>query len=121
MALFRKLILVFLVLWLPVNPALAIIMPFCQHSTDIAIHDAHRVDLHEYAAQPPDHGYVVDKAGQLNCASFTLCHLANASVIASFSEVSSADLKAKYNSFSIPHFTQFIPEQPEHPPRIAFA
>lgn len=113
MALFRKLILVFLVLWLPVNPALAIVMPFCQHSTGIA--------THEHAAQPPSHGYVFDKAGGFSCARFTLCHLAVAWVIASFSEVSSADLKAEYNSFIVPHFTQFIPEQPAHPPRIAFA
>jgi hypothetical protein len=120
MVLFRKLILVSLVLWLPMNPVLAIVMPFCQHSIEIATHDVHGVATHEHAAQPPDHGYVFDKAGEFSYARFTLCHLAGASVIASFSEVSSADLKAEYNSFSVPHLTQFIPEQPEHPPRIAF-
>jgi hypothetical protein len=121
MALFRKLILIFLVLWLPVNPALAIVMPFCQHSTGIATHNVHGVATHEHAAQPPGHGYIFDKASGFSCARFTLCHLAVAWVIASFSEVPSADLKAEYNSFRVPHFTQFIPEQPEHPPRIAFA
>jgi hypothetical protein len=121
MVLFRKLILVFLVLWLPVNPVLAIVMPFCQHSPGVATHDVHGVAIHEHATQPPGHGYVLDKAGGFICARFTLCHLAGAWVVASFSEVSSADLKAEYNSFSVPHFTQFIPEQPEHPPRIAFA
>jgi hypothetical protein len=120
MVLFRKLILVFLVLWLPVNPVLAIVMLFCQHSIEIATHDVHGVATYEHAAQPPDHGYVFDKAGKFSCAGFTLCDLADAWVIASFSEISSADLKAEYNSFSVPPFTQFIPEQPEHPPRIAF-
>lgn len=121
MACFRKLIVAFLVLWLPLSPVLGIAMPFCQQSLGIATHDVPQGGGHEHAAQPPEHGDVFDKAGKYHCASFTLCHLASASAITSCSEVLSVDLKADHHPFRVLNFTQFVPERPERPPRLMLA
>lgn len=121
MALFKRLIAIFLLLWLPVNPAVALVMPFCPQSMGIVTHEPHQGADHEHAAQPPEHGDVFDKAGKYSCASFTLCHLAGASVIASFSEALLAHLKGNYHPLNVPGFIQFIPEQPERPPKSVSA
>jgi hypothetical protein len=109
-------------LWLPVNPVLGVVMPFCKHNRETATRDVNHVAgavtvLHKHS----EHGFALDKTGKRSCVSLILCHLASASVITSFYKILSTDLKADVQPFSVMNINTFVPERPERPPRLQLA
>lgn len=109
----RKLLLICLMLWLPLQGYAATVMPFCAHSK----HDQHA--SHQMSLQAHDDQSAHDQhhgTSNAPCDNCSLCHLCSAMALPLFAE----QAKIKPDTlFSIPPqaaFSPFFPEQPQRPP-----
>jgi hypothetical protein len=82
----RRLVVLLLLLWLPLQGLAALTMPFCRHALDSdLLHSVQEAapaghSHHEHGAPAPvSHG--VDHAGSLACNDCGACHLACAAVL----------------------------------------
>jgi len=115
----RNLILVFIMLWLPLQGYAAANMPTCQHTTALAEQTQHDVMHADYDAGNVHHGHDRHPAkGDMSCDNCAMCHLCTAMGMIMFS----AALNIKPAShISLPEptrFSQVYLEQPHRPPLV---
>lgn len=109
---FKSFLLILIALWLPIQSAAAVTMPFCRHAAEqaatVTAHCHEQVSEQAAAALP----------GALDCDDCSLCHLACTGFLLAASVASAAPLTAnvlvpKRQLASASH----IPEPPQQPPR----
>lgn len=109
----KSFFLVLIALWLPLQAAAAVTMPFCRHAMETlaaedtaSSHPCHPM-ADEVATQPAD----------VACDNCEMCHLATAGYLLATTEpvppLSASILVPKLKSVSASH----IPEPPQQPPR----
>ncbi|WP_131110441.1 hypothetical protein [Sulfuricystis thermophila] len=108
----QSLLMILISLWLPIQAAAAVTMPFCRHAPEQAVTAA--AHCHEQAAEQ----VAPAKVGDLDCDNCTLCHLACtgfllAAVSATPSPLTASILVPKLQ----PAMSSHIPEPPQQPPR----
>ncbi len=109
----RKLLLICLMLWLPLQGYAATVMPFCQHGKQDqhASHQMAQDDQGAPTANDQHHG-----SSNTPCDNCALCHLCSAMALPSFA----AQLPIKPdNFFAVPSQAAYSPiflEQPQRPP-----
>src|SRR3954467_9472499 len=129
MGLFHRLILVFLVAWLPLQGWAAVAMPFCKHALDHSNGPQTAGSHHEHQVQTVDahhqhhSGDTQTKAGHdLSCNDCGACHLACSSSLVPGTIVIA--VPAVLRDYRLPAPTSlylFYPEQPSRPPLDAIA
>ena len=109
----RKLLLICLMLWLPLQGYAATVMPFCQHGKQDQ-HASHQMAQGDQGA-PTAHDQHHDSSNT-PCDNCTLCHMCSAMALPSFA----AQLPIKPdNFFAVPSLAAYSPiflEQPQRPP-----
>ena len=108
----RKLLLICLMLWLPLQGYAATMMPFCAHGQNDQQASQQGQDVQDaHAGHDQHHG-----SSNTPCDNCSLCHLCSAMALPSFS----AQLPIKPdNFFAIPFQAAYSPiflEQPQRPP-----
>lgn len=110
----KSLFLILIALWLPLQAAAAVTMPFCRHALEqAATHEAAQAATHCHdpmeAAAPA--------ASDVDCDNCQMCHLATAGYLLSAREtlpsLATSILVATFKPVSASH----IPEPPQQPPR----
>ncbi|MHB1429416.1 MAG: hypothetical protein ACYC5U_05270 [Rhodocyclaceae bacterium] len=103
----KSLFLILLALWLPLQAAAAVTMPFCRHAPEPAAAEA--AHCHEQVANAA--------ASDIDCDNCGLCHLASAGFL--LAPTDTFPLHAA--SIQVPKLTtasaSHIPEPPQQPPR----
>jgi len=104
----KSYLLILVALWLPLQAAAAVTMPFCRHAAEQVVTEAH---CHEQANE------ISTAASDFNCDNCAMCHLASAGFLLAASETMSplamSVLVPKLELVSASH----IPEPPQQPPR----
>lgn len=103
----KSFLLILLALWLPIQAAAAVTMPFCRHAPEPAVIEAPH--CHEQAAD--------SAAAAVDCDNCGLCHLASAGFLLAptdaFALHAASILVPRPTMASASH----IPEPPQQPPR----
>ena len=104
----KSLLLILIALWLPIQAAAAVTMPFCRHAPEpVAAAATH---CHEQLVEPV-------AAGDIDCDNCSMCHLASAGFLLAPTDASpphAASIQVpKLQAASASH----IPEPPQQPPR----
>ena len=104
----KSIFLILLALWLPIQAAAAVTMPFCRHAAgQVAMEAAH---CHDQAAGTA-------AASAVDCDNCAMCHLATAGFLLAAAET----LSLHAASILVPRLEQasasHIPEPPQQPPR----
>jgi len=116
----RKLLLVLIMLWLPLQGALAAVMPQCMHENNASALPDTPATPHQAACHEMNGVMDADKnaASSMPCDNCAPCHAGcNAPVPSAFSTAipdSDSSFAASLNS----RVTQFVPEQPQRPPLV---
>ena len=104
----KSFFLILIALWLPIQAAAAVTMPFCLHAPDQVATDA--AHCHEEVAASV-------AAGDIDCDNCQMCHLATAGFLLAGSET----LMSLAANILVPRLelisTSHIPEPPQQPPR----
>jgi hypothetical protein len=107
---FKSYLLILIALWLPLQAAAAVTMPFCQHGTEqpLAMEATH---CHEQMDASPT------SLDAFNCDNCQMCHLATAGFLLAGVEM----IPLHTASVLVPNLEQVsashIPEPPQQPPR----
>ncbi len=108
----KSFFLVLIALWLPLQAAAAVTMPFCRHAMETLVT--------EEAASHPCHQMVdegVTLSADVACDNCEMCHLATAGYLLAATEavppLAASILVPRLKSVSASH----IPEPPQQPPR----
>lgn len=106
---FKSFLLILIALWLPIQAAAAVTMPFCRHAAEpVATEAAH---CHEQMDAS------TNAAGAIDCDNCQMCHLATAGFLLAATEalplLAMSILVPKLALVSASH----IPEPPQQPPR----
>lgn len=117
----KSYLLILIALWLPVQAAAAVVMPFCSHAGDPTVQATANAPApcHEHAAPaaPATNSAGGEGASDLGCDNCEMCHLASAGYIpsaaVSLPVLEASSFVAKQVLASISH----IAEPPQHPPR----
>ena len=137
MSRWKKLVTVFIALWLPLQGYGAVAMPFCDHgpsmpdpSAAVSVHpDAHEVDRAHVANPTHDHAANHDssssdksshKQAGLGCSDCGPCQLACAPLIFSAVPHFASSGSPVYDPTPIASLTSISPEQIQRPPLPAF-
>jgi hypothetical protein len=129
MSLFRRLLLVFLVAWLPLQGWAAVAMPFCKHGlghssgAQTAGSDDERQLQRVHAHHDHDSGDTPTNAGHgLSCNDCGACHLAcSSSLVSAAIVIGVPAVLRNYRLPPVPSLYLFYPEQPNRPPLNAIA
>src|SRR4051794_41284495 len=132
MGLVRRLILVFLIAWLPVQGWAAVAMPFCKHALgnssaaqtagDQHEHHLQTTDAHHQHHQHPDNDTPANAGHGLMCNDCGACHLACSSSLIPTAIVMLVPAELREYRLSPPALLYlFYPEQPSRPPLTAIA
>jgi len=118
-----KLLLIFLVLWLPIEPVLGFVMPFCDHGVGMASHERHqRAPAHHgQGPQSKDDPHERSQPQKNACESPVLCHLASLSILSSVPVVIEPDSDKLFFPNSTSSLNEIVPDGLEHPPRAPLA
>lgn len=115
-------LLILIALWLPIQAAAALAMPFCRHAAEHSAPAAavqSPAPCHEHAgnAADPAGGAGVDVVSDLGCDNCEMCHLASAGYIPPAAAV--LPLAAANVFVAQPMFAahSHIAEPPQQPPR----
>ena len=117
---FRKLLLVWMIAWLPLSGAMAAIMPFGMakaNSTTAVGVDMNDGAMDETMAAMPCHSST--DSGEIasgSCNHCELCHLAGAIVAPTLPQVDARTVHDVPTSLVRSNFISFFPEQPQRPP-----
>ena len=114
----RKLILIFIMLWLPLQGYAATAMPFCQHneSGQQARHDMMHAAQDDQHSHPSNDQHTAK--GGLPCDNCTMCHMCSAIVIPTIA-VNLTITPDKHFDIPAPiRFSLVFPEQPQRPPLV---
>ena len=106
---FKGFLLILLALWLPIQAAAAMTMPFCRHAPEpVATEAAHCHEQMDVSS---------NAAGDIDCDNCAMCHLASAGFLLAAGEASPplalSVMVPKLQVASASH----IPEPPQQPPR----
>lgn len=130
---FRKLIIQFIILWLPLQGVIAAVMPFCEHGLVTGTDRSHLQQggqgdhSHHASSAVEDHSdHGVKKSNQsslvnLVCDDCGVCHLACATFISAQQGSSNFPVRNVYQSWFAPSHPLLFPEQPLHPPKFLAA
>lgn len=121
----RNILLVLLMLWLPLQGALAAVMPLCAHEKnagallDTPVTATSNDQRHDACHDQSMNGATDNNAASsLPCDNCAPCHsCCNAPIPSAFSTAipgGDSSYAASLNS----RFTQFVPEQPQRPPLV---
>lgn len=104
----KSFFLILIALWLPIQAAAAVTMPFCRHAAEpLAAEAAH---CHEQVAEAV-------AASDIDCDNCAMCHLATAGYLLTAADA----LPLRTTSVLIPKLAavsaSHIPEPPQQPPR----
>jgi hypothetical protein len=111
----KSYLLILCALWLPLQAAAALTMPFCSHAGEASTQVA--------AVPSPEHCHEHDGAagksstGDLGCDNCGMCHLASAGYIPSAAAVLPAPVASSFVAQPVFVSTSHISEPPQHPPR----
>jgi len=117
----RKLLLVLIMLWLPLQGALAAVMPLCRHENNTAtLADASapsaQAACHEmHGAMDADQNTTTSKLPCDNCAP---CHAGCNAPIPSVAATIIPDNSSSYAISRNSRITLFVPAQPQRPPLV---
>lgn len=119
MAVRTKLILIFLALWLPIKPAVAFVMPFCNHGVGMASHEGQQLApaYHGQGPQSKDDQHGSSQPQKNPCRLPVLCHLVSLAIISSVPAVMEADSDKRSLPNSTSSLNEFVPDGFERPPR----
>ena len=114
----KSLFLILIALWLPLQAAAAVAMPFCRHA-----HEAPQADMSKMEMPCHEHeqsGHATDDtplAANAACDNCEMCHLATAG----FLPVDDGQVTVRMLSVLVEHpavdSPSFIADIPDHPPR----
>ena len=123
MAVRTKVLLIFLVLWLPIKPAVALVMPFCDHGVGMASHEGHQLAPahHGQVPQSKDDQHERNQPQKNACGSPVLCHLVSSAIISSISVVIEPDSDKRFLPNSTSSLNEIVPDGLERPPRAPLA
>ncbi|MBL8523446.1 MAG: hypothetical protein JNN20_07150 [Betaproteobacteria bacterium] len=117
---FRKLLLIWMIAWLPLSGAMAAVMPFgmAKSSSTMAVAVDMNVDaMDDSASAMPCHSQSDSGAtASGTCNHCELCHLAGALVAPTLPLVDASVTHDSPISFVRSNFISFFPEQPQRPP-----
>ncbi len=118
----KKLILIFLVLWLPIKSVPAFVMPSCNQDMGMASHHVQRLaDAdHGQVPQSKDDRHESDQPS-MDCESLALCHLVSSSIIMSVSIVIAPDSDKAFLPNRTISLNGIVPDGLERPPRPPLA
>lgn len=108
----KSFLLILLALWLPIQAAAAVTMPFCRHATEPVAAEAthcHEQGMATVTATNPD--------CDLGCDNCGLCHLASAGFLLAPSDTLSLHAVSILVPKLITASASHIPEPPQQPPR----
>jgi hypothetical protein len=114
---FRRLLLCWMIAWLPISGAMAAAMPFGGTVASIAPSDAAVMD-ESPAAMPCHDGDAVTSGA---CDHCELCHIASSMIPPSLAAIDAHAMHDLPVSFPRDDFISHIPEQPQRPPLSAGA
>jgi hypothetical protein len=127
MKLFRALLTVWMILWLPVSGAVAAVMPFSTAGSMTTpangaemqgvAGDAMAMPCHTATSEPD--APMPGKPGK--CTHCELCHLASALLLPALPHIESAIVHTPEFPAQVPAFASHIPELPQRPPRLLHA
>jgi hypothetical protein len=122
----RRLILCFLIAWLPIQGIAVAAMPFCKHERCGADAGPHQIvpaahELHQHGRQGAEPDQHTGVAG-IACNDCSACHLACGSSMLC-ADIVIFEIHAQHalhpRAAALPHF--FFPDQPSRPPLSAIA
>jgi hypothetical protein len=125
MMLARRVTLVLLMLWLPLQGVVAVAMPLCPHSLGHpgvssqpqAGHEHHSHGRHSSAADShAGHDPTSSERSNLNCNGCGGCHLACAPAVPAATNLAFGSADPIYSPLYSTLVRLFIPEQPQPPP-----
>lgn len=122
MKLFKKILLLWMIFWLPVAGAMAATMPLSGTTvTSAASANAATVDQDTYAL--PCHGKAIPgkMASGKSCNHCVLCHLAGALVMPELPVIATLSPTHIFSAAPVVHPPSFIPELTAPPPRLSLA
>lgn len=108
----QSLLMILISLWLPIQAAAAVTMPFCRHAPEQAVTAA--AHCHEQVAQSVAPN---DLDLDLGCDNCGLCHLASAGFLLAPSDTFSLHAASILVPKLIIASSSHIPEPPQQPPR----
>lgn len=110
----KSFLLILVALWLPLQAAAAVTMPFCRHAAERAAMDTMHVAAHCHEQMDESSAAT---AGDFDCDNCAMCHLATAGYLLVTAEalppLMANILVPKLKPVSSSH----IPEPPQQPPR----
>ena len=121
----RRVTLVLLMLWLPLQGVVAVAMPFCPQSLGLpgiasqpqAGHEHHAHATRSSAADShSDHDPAPTKHSNFSCNGCGVCHLACAPAVPTTIALALASVDSIYSPLYSTFVRLFIPEQPQPPP-----
>ncbi|MFN0318501.1 MAG: hypothetical protein ACKVQA_26040 [Burkholderiales bacterium] len=135
---FRRLLMVFVVLWLPLQGVVAAVMPFCKHAmtegklpgtprtqesdaVEQSRHTHHAPGnsmTHSAHTEHPSEGSLLV---MLACDNCDACHLACATFVPAQHNTVSYALAHVYRPYFSSYYSLLAPEQLLHPPKQSFA
>jgi len=124
----RRVTLVLLMLWLPLQGVVAVAMPFCPHSLGLpgiasqpqAGHEHHAHGTRSSAADShSDHDPAPPEHSNSSCNGCGVCHLACAPAVPVATSLAFASVDSIYSPLYSTLVRLFIPEQPQPPPNLS--
>lgn len=113
----RNLILVFIMLWLPLQGFAATSMSVCQRNEQPAQQTQHDMmhAAHDAGSEHPGHNQHPAK-GDLTCDNCAMCHMCSAMGIPTISAALNIKPASHINTPALTRFSQVYLEQPQRPP-----
>lgn len=106
----KSFLLILVALWLPIQAAAAVTMPFCRHAAEQVVMGMEAAHCHEQAT---DSVATID----VDCDNCAMCHLATAGFLLATADM----LPLHAASILVPRLqiasASHIPEPPQQPPR----
>jgi hypothetical protein len=122
MAASKRSILIFLVLWLPIQSVPAFVMPSCNQDMEMASPHVQRLADADHGQVPHSkHDRHESDQPSKHCQSLALCHLVSSSVISSLPVVIEPDSDNLFLPDSTSSLKDIVPEGLERPPRAPLA
>ena len=122
MKLFKKILLVWMIVWLPVAGAMAVVMPL-SGSTMVSSATDTTSASDKNASSLPCHGKSAPgtiASGQ-SCSHCVLCHLAGALVMPELPVIATLSPTHIFSAATVVNHLSFIPELSAPPPRLSLA
>ena len=115
---FKNYLLILIALWLPVQTAAALAMPFCGHAGDpvVQVTASAPAPCHEHAAPAADPAGGAG-ASDLACDNCEMCHLASAGYIPPAAANLPLAVAGVFAARPIPALHSHIAAPPQQPPR----